>query len=279
MAEQKGILKFTGSLGNLRFYKMDGKYYIATKGGPTREQVLTDPTFQRTRENMSEFGRAGKNAKWLRQAFAPILQYVPRKFVYQTLLSAFLKEIKTDIYSPRGKRGFITKTTGAHLIGTDLGQSRIAEVCYASFTSSEAAANYIEPFYGISTQGATLTIPSFNPGTDTNPPAGATHVRLMLLSTFFQSEWQRVFEGEQEKTPAQARGVAIQDIPLTNATLSLSLTPVIPAVVPAENEAGGFGFSAFGVVFLQEISGILYPLSERAAVQIVSMKPYSNTVP
>lgn len=57
MARQKGHIKYVGTLGEVRHFKIKGNegYFAGLKGGPTAEQVKTAPDFIRTRENMSEF--------------------------------------------------------------------------------------------------------------------------------------------------------------------------------------------------------------------------------
>ncbi|MFZ2430932.1 MAG: hypothetical protein WAW57_07295, partial [Lutibacter sp.] len=57
MARQKGHIKYVGTLGEVRHFKIKGNqgYFAGLKGGPTGEQVKTAPSFIRTRENMAEF--------------------------------------------------------------------------------------------------------------------------------------------------------------------------------------------------------------------------------
>ena len=45
MAQQKGHVKYVGTLGEVRHFKIKGNtgYYAGLKGGPTGEQVKTAP--------------------------------------------------------------------------------------------------------------------------------------------------------------------------------------------------------------------------------------------
>ena len=56
MARQKGHVKYVGTLGEVRHFKIKGNtgYFAGLKGGPTGEPVKTTPGFVRTRQNMSE---------------------------------------------------------------------------------------------------------------------------------------------------------------------------------------------------------------------------------
>ncbi|MBG7612313.1 hypothetical protein IU405_08645, partial [Polaribacter sp. BAL334] len=58
MAQQKGHIKYVGTLGEVRHFKIKGTegYFAGLKGGPSADQIATDPAFIRTRENMNEFG-------------------------------------------------------------------------------------------------------------------------------------------------------------------------------------------------------------------------------
>ena len=56
MARQKGVIKYVGTLGDIRHFKIKGQegYFAGMVGGPTGDQVLSAPEFERTRENMNE---------------------------------------------------------------------------------------------------------------------------------------------------------------------------------------------------------------------------------
>ena len=57
MARQKGHVKYVGTIGDIRHFKIKGQtgYFAGLTGGPTGEQVASAPAFERTRENMNEF--------------------------------------------------------------------------------------------------------------------------------------------------------------------------------------------------------------------------------
>jgi hypothetical protein len=73
MAKQKGIIKLKGTIGDITFYKSKDGYIAREKGGVDAKRIANDPAFQRTRENGSEFGRAGKAGKTLRMALRTLL--------------------------------------------------------------------------------------------------------------------------------------------------------------------------------------------------------------
>jgi hypothetical protein len=74
MAQLKGSILFTGSVGNLRSYydKHLKRYIVSTKGGASKELIHNNPAFARTRENMNEFKACGMWASQLRKSLAGI---------------------------------------------------------------------------------------------------------------------------------------------------------------------------------------------------------------
>jgi len=66
MARQEGIIKLNGRIGDLTFYKTRNGYLARDKGGVDASRIANDPRYQRTRENMAEFGRATKAGKFFR---------------------------------------------------------------------------------------------------------------------------------------------------------------------------------------------------------------------
>lgn len=62
MAKQAGLIKLTGTIGNITFYKMNGKYYARSKSSLTAKRVKKDPAFERTRMYAQRLGLASKAA-------------------------------------------------------------------------------------------------------------------------------------------------------------------------------------------------------------------------
>jgi hypothetical protein len=62
MARQTGSLKITGTIDNLTFHQMDGRYYVRTKSSLTRKRVLRNPAFKRSLQRVELFGIASNIA-------------------------------------------------------------------------------------------------------------------------------------------------------------------------------------------------------------------------
>ena len=72
MARLTGNFDFTGKLGNISAYKINGtgKTVLRTKGGASKHKIKHHPAFINTRRNNAEFGGASMNtlSEWGRRA-------------------------------------------------------------------------------------------------------------------------------------------------------------------------------------------------------------------
>ena len=97
MARQKGVLKYVGTLGDVRHFKIKGQegYFAGMVGGPSGEQVLSAPEFERTRENMNEFGACAKAGKSVRTGLSQIVKQMSDTQVAGRL-TAIMKKINLE---------------------------------------------------------------------------------------------------------------------------------------------------------------------------------------
>ncbi len=104
MARQKGILKLSGTIGNINFYVVDGIGYAREAGGGFNgEAIRTKKSMARVRENGSEFGRSSAVKKKMLQAFHPFVSKRERGF-HNRCVGLFLKLKDLDTVSKRGQR-------------------------------------------------------------------------------------------------------------------------------------------------------------------------------
>lgn len=96
MAKQKGIIKLEGTIGDITFYKSRDGYLAKGKGGIPADRIANDPNFQRTRENESEFGRAGKAGKVLRNSIRALLQNASDRLLVSRLTTEMVKVIHEE---------------------------------------------------------------------------------------------------------------------------------------------------------------------------------------
>ena len=134
MAEQKGIIRIKGKIGDLSFYRGDGKDLVKTPGGATKEQIMSQPEFARLRENMSEFGGAAHIGKAFRGALGEVLPVMKGKFFSARVTGMFSKLGKLGA-GVRGERAFEIVTNSYILTGFNFNRTKIlSSIFSAPFT-------------------------------------------------------------------------------------------------------------------------------------------------
>ena len=119
MARQKGLMKYIGTIGDVRHFKIKGQpgFYAGLVGGPTAQQVKTAPEFERTRENMNEFGGCARTGKSLRTALSQVMSKMADSQVTGRLTSVMKKINLEDGTEARGYRKVEVSTQRQYLIG------------------------------------------------------------------------------------------------------------------------------------------------------------------
>jgi hypothetical protein len=172
MAKQTGLLRYSGSMGGVRHFKIKGLQgdYAGLVGGPTAEQIYNDSAFERTRENMSEFGGCASAGKAVRVGLSQIIKQMSDSRLTGRL-TALMKQINLeDTSNPRGQRS----------IEISAYQNVFNGLNFDINTSLNGIFN--APYSLTNTpprDSADFIIPAFNPANLINAPAGATHFRLV----------------------------------------------------------------------------------------------------
>ena len=173
MAKQKGHIKYVGTLGEVRHFKIKNKsgFFAGLKGGPTGTQVKTAPEFERTRENMNEFGGSAKAGKSLRNALAEVIQQMGGANVAGRLTRIMKKINLADESEVRGYRAILISTQRNYLKGFQFDNQKPLDVIFRApfVVTTDAARNK-----------ADLTVPVFNPDVLISAPSGATHFRIVF---------------------------------------------------------------------------------------------------
>ena len=172
MARQKGVIKYVGTLGDIRHFKIKGQegYFAGMVGGPTGDQVLTAPEFERTRENMNEFGACAKAGKSVRTGLSQIMKQMSDSQVTGRLTSIMKKINLEDQTEARGYRKIEITTQRSYLKGFEFDKN----------TSFNGIFN--APFsltHAVDRASGDFVVDAFNPANLVNAPSGATHFRLI----------------------------------------------------------------------------------------------------
>lgn len=248
MARQKSILKIEGTLGDITFYRSKDGYLVRERGGISAERFRNDPQFQRTRENSSEFGRAGKAGKTLRSGLRGLLKECSDFRMVSRLTQMMMRVIHEDATSTRGQRNVIDGETEL-LTGFDFNaMARLNSCIFFPYTIQ------LERDSG----SAGLTAEPFVPAEGIAAPEGTTHFKLVSSALAID------FEAEAfTATPASSAVIPWS----TTLAPALELVNALPAGLTHPM------FYAFGIVFYQEVNGEMYPLKNGVynALQIVKV--------
>ena len=248
MAKAKGIMKIDGTVEDLTFYRMDGKNYVRTKGGVSRERIMKDSNFARTRENMMEFAENAHASKMLRMSVGS-MSFRAKDSRLSSRLTGIMSRIKNfDSNSARGERlvsrGIRTEAGRQVLKGFDF--------------NMHSSLNYVlHAPYVLDVNTGKITIESLVTEEQILYPQGATNVS-------FQSA---VVDMDFETGNSVIAYSEVVDLPIRMGASDVALTPTsLPA---------GLGVQLFLllITFSQEINGVLYPLKneEFNVLQIIDV--------
>lgn len=191
MARQKGLMKYVGTIGDVRHFKIKGQegYFAGMVGGPTGEQVYTAPEFQRTRENMSEFAGCAKAGKSIRTALSALMNQMSDSQLTGRLTAIMKKINLEDQTEARGERKVEISTQRQYLDGLDFNRN----VSFDSIFNAPYTLAHV-----VDRNSADFVIPVFNPANLIQAPAGSTHFRLInafaVISDFVFNEATGTYE-------------------------------------------------------------------------------------
>jgi|TARA_R110002126_G_scaffold55819_6_gene149691 hypothetical protein len=248
MAKQTGIIKLKGTIGGISFYKTADGHLAREKGGVDKSRIQNDPAFQRTRENGSEFGRAGKGGKVLRNAIRVLLQNAKDKRVVSRLTKDLVAITKTDTTNERGLR---TLQDGdlSQLEGFEFNlNGKLGATLFAAFTKA---------FDRVSGD-ATLDLAAFSPTIRIAAPSGTTHFKVVMGASEldFVNETSTFENDETAILPYSAANTA---------AIALSATITANSTLPV--------VQVLGIEFYQEVNGQMYALKNGAynALSVVTI--------
>jgi hypothetical protein len=239
MAKIKSLIKVEGTLDDLTFYRGTEGYLVRTKGGVSKNRIMNDPAFARTRENGMEFGSIAGSGKLLRSALGPMVFRAKDSKLTSRLVGVMGQVKNMDTVSARGSRnvseGLNNALAAAVLEGFDFN----ARAAYSSILNVTSVVD-------VST--GKVTVSGFNPTEQLRGPDGATHFSLQVgfLRIDFAS-------GAYELTQS------VEEVyPIVTGIIAPTLTPETVPSLP------GTGMHLILIEFFQEINGVQYMLNNGA---------------
>lgn len=248
MAKVKSLFNVEGTLGEVTFYKDQDGYKVRTKNGVSKDRIMNDPAYARTRENIAEFGNAATSGKMLRRSIVALMYDAKDNRVSSRLTQVMSRVKNEDLISPRGLRnvatGILTAQGQAWVKGFNFNKRAILDsVLQASYTLTPATGE--------------VEIADLIPSQHLGIPEGATHVELS--SGFLNLDFATGDSDLQESN--------LVNLPIDMTVSTVTLTPV---GVPAGT---GQSYYFLKVAFFQEVNAVQYPLKNGAfnALQIIEV--------
>ncbi len=239
MAKLKSLIKMEGTMEDFTFYKNSDGYFVKAKSGVSKNRIMNDPAFVRTRENGAEFGSIAGSGKLLRTALGPMIFRAKDSKLTSRLVKVMGQLKNLDSVSVRGMRnvaeGLNAPQAPALLEGFDFN----ARATYGSVLNSITT---------VDTATGTVSIASYNPLEQMRSPEGATHFSLQsgFLKVDFATELYELTQSTEIIYP------------LVNGLITPVLTPVaVPSVA-------GTGIHVLLIEFFQEVNGVQYMLNNGA---------------
>ncbi|MBB6330119.1 hypothetical protein HNP24_001069 [Chryseobacterium sediminis] len=104
MATYESLIKITGAVGDLVFYNLNGKNVVRKKSGFNKTAFKKSPTYEKVRQNSSEFGHCSKIGKIIRSTLELYIKEAGDPLLYQKFAKVMTMIKDLDMISGRGKR-------------------------------------------------------------------------------------------------------------------------------------------------------------------------------
>ncbi|WP_312510166.1 hypothetical protein [Chryseobacterium culicis] len=104
MATYESVIKITGAVGDLVFYNLNGKNVVRKKSGFNKTAFKKSPSYEKVRQNSSEFGHCSKIGKIIRKSVENYTREAGDPLLYQKFAKVMTAIKDLDKISERGKR-------------------------------------------------------------------------------------------------------------------------------------------------------------------------------
>jgi len=263
MAKQKGHIKYVGTLGEVRHFKIKNNqgYFAGLKGGATGDQIKTGENFIRTRENMSEFAGCAMAGKFVRVGLSSLMRQMSDSQLTGRLTAIMKKINLEDGTESRGKRAILITDQPQYLVGLDFDKN-------ISFNGVFSAPFTLE--VNVDRNETTLTVPAFNPMNLIAIPSGATHFRLVNALSVVSNVGFNADTGSYEAIDSvlnQSNKIEYSGyLPVDAVTTPLSIVATLDGSPTMSADVAVLG--SVGIEFYQEVNGNYYIFSSGNALKI-----------
>lgn len=264
MARNNSFIRLEGTLDGLTFYRKNGESFVKTQSKVSRNRIMNDPAYKRTRENMQEFGGAATAGKAFRESFAGLSQTIGDTYI-SARLSGIMKRVINLGSGERGERDLDLVSHHEQFRGFEFNLSKqFDSVFFAPITG---------PAINATRDVVDLTVPDFNTDAFINAPEGATHFSLILAGGYVSNYGfvpaLKAYEPADETVNAKGSNTTSSPIALggmvgSATTLQVDMSALGP--IPASSVL----FVGLGIVFYQEVNGNMYAFAQDHALKLVT---------
>ncbi len=234
MAKQIEFMKFSGTLGGVNFYILNGKGFVRQAGGGfTREAIKKSPNMVRVRENNSEFATTSAVKKIFKDSLRLFFGSQKDVKLHRRMMSLFMQIKDCDDVSERGKRSV------AIGLQTEEGKKLLTRFEFTPFTPDFSKGVYDADTF-------TYSITDFYPQ-ELTYPNGATHLEIQLGVVVLD------FDTQSAKLFASDPTLLLKTEPQNNFSLTLMNVPI----------GTGVRIPVLHYRYTQELNGELYELKDK----------------
>lgn len=104
MATYESFIKLNGTIGDLVFYNLNGKNIVRRKSGFNKTAYKKSPSYEKVRQNSSEFGHCSKVGKAIRICLAEYIAEAQDALLYQKFAKTMTAIKDCDTVSEKGNR-------------------------------------------------------------------------------------------------------------------------------------------------------------------------------
>jgi hypothetical protein len=243
MARQRGYGKLTGTLDDLTFYKgkagKGSQFLVRDKGGVSAERIATDPNFQRTRENNSDFSYSAKWVKGMIDVIRPAIKFATDPQYFSRLVELIRRNIDSDLTNVRGARRVQWTSLVTELLGHNFGKTSVESIAFLKITDAAG------------TNEHTVTVPAHNALTQIKSPVGATHYRFLTAMAYQADQTTMEFTGSEVVTGAYQ---SVSDGAVAAETLTIG---GLPGTMDSQ-------VIVVGIQFFQQVGATFYALTNKS---------------
>lgn len=262
MARNNSFIRLEGTLDGLTFYRQNGTSYVKTKNQVSRNRIMNDPAYKRTRENMQEFGGATRCGKAFRESFAGIARLVSDTYV-SGRVTGKMRSIVNNGAGVRGERNVNVVDNTETFVGFNFNNGKPFDSLFN--------APSVAPEISATRDKVTWSVADFNTDTYVRKPEGATHFKLALAAGYVSNyEWVPELHSYEPVEPkpngvgnvVYSAAIALGGMVGSATDLTIDLSDYVPILVTTALFAGT------AIVFYQMVNGELYELAQGHSMKI-----------